>query len=157
MRQLHTDVSPPSDLEVLLDRLQELRRLVADVARVEASLVPHDLAERGELVRRSPGARRGDEPPWRARGAPPPRPRPGRGPSARPPPPAAMRPRSAAMSARLPGAPVPSITVAPRIRRSVTTGAARVPGRALGASLRPGAWETARRRGSRRSRRAASR
>src|SRR5437762_2381040 len=62
MRQLHTDVSPPSDLEVLLDRLQELRRLVADVARVEASLVPHDLAERGELVGRSEGARRVDEP-----------------------------------------------------------------------------------------------
>src|SRR5207244_505819 len=43
---------------------------------------------------------------------------------------AAMRPRSIATSARRPGAPVPSITVAPRIKRSVTTGAARVPGRA---------------------------
>ena len=70
---------------------------------------------------------------------------------------AAMRPRSIATSARRPGAPVPSITVAPRIKRSVTTGAARVPGRAPGASRRREAWGTARRRGSRRSRRGASR
>src|SRR5438477_13052521 len=62
MRELDTDASPPPDLEVLLDRIQQLRRFVPDVARVEAALIADDLAERGKLVGRPKGARRIDEP-----------------------------------------------------------------------------------------------
>src|SRR5204863_8712505 len=62
MRKLHAHAGPPPDLEVLLDRVEKMRRFVADVARVKAALVAYDLAERGELARRPESARRVDQP-----------------------------------------------------------------------------------------------
>src|SRR5207237_6938813 len=49
MRQFHSHAGAPPDLEVLFDRIEKMRRFVADVARVEPALVTDDLAERCEL------------------------------------------------------------------------------------------------------------
>ena len=62
MRELHARARAPSDLEVLLDGIEKLGALVADVARIEAALFPHDGAEGSELVGVPEGARRIDEP-----------------------------------------------------------------------------------------------
>ena len=61
MRELHADTGAPADLQILFDRIEKMGRFVADVARIQAALIAHDIAERGELVRRSEGARRVDE------------------------------------------------------------------------------------------------
>ena len=62
VRELHAHARATADLDVLGDRLEEPRRLVADVARVEAALLTDDGAERGQLVRRPERARWIDEP-----------------------------------------------------------------------------------------------
>ena len=69
MRQFHSHAGAPPDLEVLFDRIEKMRRFVPDVAGVEPALVMDDLAERRELVRRSEGARRIDQPRREAYGA----------------------------------------------------------------------------------------
>ena len=61
VRELHAHLRAPADLDVLFDRIEELRALVADVAGVEPALRAHHLAERGELVCRAERARRVDE------------------------------------------------------------------------------------------------
>src|SRR5207249_2917988 len=61
VRELHAHARATADLDVLGDRLEEPRRLVADVARVEAALLTDDGAERGQLVRRPERARWIDE------------------------------------------------------------------------------------------------
>src|SRR5207244_4750845 len=53
VRELHAHLRAPADLDVLFDRIEELRALVADVAGVEPALRAHHLAERGQLVGRA--------------------------------------------------------------------------------------------------------
>ena len=61
MRELNAHLRPSPDLEVLLHRLEEPLALVANVARVQAPLIPNDRAEGGELVGRAVRARRIDQ------------------------------------------------------------------------------------------------
>src|SRR5437868_4830415 len=60
MRELDPHAAAATDLEVLLDRREEVVTLVADVARVEAIAFAHDRGEGADLVGRAVRARRVD-------------------------------------------------------------------------------------------------
>src|SRR5205814_10369368 len=62
MRELDAHAAAATDLEVLLDRGEEIVPLVADVARVEAIVLAHDLGEGRDLVDGAVRARRVDQP-----------------------------------------------------------------------------------------------
>src|SRR4029077_11033946 len=62
MRKLHAHAAAPADLEVLLDRREELVALVADVTRVEAVTFADHRREGADLIGRAVRARWVDQP-----------------------------------------------------------------------------------------------